>query len=302
MEKKRRTIWHAVVCVLLVCLIWGGYFLFMIKLSHRIDLIQEDDFSWVVQVDEVRSEGDEFVLEGFAFKLNQNAEGESFEIVLHNLDTGEYFFSKMKYEDRDDVNDYFFCEYDYTKSGFEARIKEKKLDLEKNDYEILLRPESEKNPYQFATYLAGGKLMYANPKEYIPLDAKGTSLEEIVEKGILRVYRPDAGMYVYQYNGKLYWMADTNYTFEEDGITCIQYQIGTTQVEKLPLDCRQKNWNFERREYNFEVQENKDLQTGKYRVVERTLPTEYSVLDVVTGYYLDDWVWYQIFRPYIVLK
>lgn len=302
MEKKSRKLVHVGICVGLLVAIWSTYLFVMQKISQRIEVVHEENYNWVVQVDKIRTEKDEFVLEGFAFKLNQNAEGKSFEIVLHNLDTGEFFFPKMEYEDRDDVNDYFFCEFDYTKSGFEARIKEKKLDLEKNAYEILLRPESEKNPYQFATYLARGELMYANPKEYIPLEVEGTSLEEIVENGILRVYRPDVGMYVYQYDEKLYWMSDTNYAFEEDGITCIQYQIGTTQLEKLPLDCQQKNWNFERREYNFEVQENKELQTEKYRVVERTLPTEYSILDVVTGYYLEDWVWYQIFRPYIVFE
>ena len=302
MEKKSGKLVHVGICLGLLFVILSMYFFASEKISKKIEIVLKDDFKWVVQVDSVRTEANQFVLEGFAFRLNQNATEEAFEIVLHNLDTGEYFFPKMEYKDREDVNDYFFCEYDYTKSGFVARIKEEKLNLGMNDFEILLRPNAEKNPYQFATYLSEGELMYVNPKEYVPLEVEGTSLEEIVEKGVVRVYRPDVGIYVFQYDGRLYWLADTNFVFEEDGITCIQYQIGTTQVNKLPLECQQKRWNFERREYNFEVQEAISLQTGKYRVVERTLPTEYSVLDVVTGYYLDDWIWYQMFRPYIVFE
>lgn len=304
MEKKRRLIIQSIVCVLLLTFIWSGYAYGMKKNRQRIDYVQKDDFSWVVQVDEVRREGSEFVLEGFAFKLNQNAEERAFDIVLHDLDTDEYLFPKMEYEERKDVNEYFLCEYDYTKSGFTASMKEQEIDLSEDDFEVLLRPKDEKNPYNFATYLADGKLMYANPKEYVPLDVEGTDLEEVVKNGVLRVYRPDVGMYVYQYEERLFWLADSSYIFEENDLTSMQYQIGTTQVEKLPLESQTKKWYFERREYIFEFLEVKGLQTDEYRVVGRALPTEYSIFEVLTGHYLDNldkWEWYQIFRPRIEL-
>lgn len=38
----------------------------------------------------------------------------------------------MEYVIREDVNSYFLCEYDYTKSGFVASLNERLLDFEKN--------------------------------------------------------------------------------------------------------------------------------------------------------------------------
>lgn len=301
MESKKKIIIQAIICVGLLSVIWGVYFLVLEKLNQRIEFVQEDDFSWVVQVDKVRTEEDEFILEGFAFKLGQNTEEKSFDIVLHNLDTGEYLFPKMKYGDRKDVNDYFLCEYDYTKSGFTAKIKKSKLNLEKNDFEVLLLPEWSHKPYQFATYLADGELMYANPKEYVSLDVEGTDLEEIVDKGVLRVYEPENRMYVYQYAGELYWIAEEDYEFEEDKSTYMQYAMETTQIQKLPYERIQNNWTFDNRGFVFEENEIYG-NVGSYRLAKEYLPEEYSLVKIWTGYHVDNLVWQVEFRPCYTMK
>ncbi len=292
--KKKRTMWHVLVCFFLVCLIWGAFNFGMEKLNQRIESVIEDDFSWVVQVDGVRKENNELVLEGFAFELNEDAKTKAFDIILYDLDTGEYLFPKMEYEERKDVNNYFRCEYDYTKSGFVAKIKEKNLNLVEHDYEILLKEKQSRKPYRFSTYIEDGELMYVNPKEYKPLDVEGTDLEEIVENGVLRVYRPDVGMYVYQYEGDLYWIADENYDFSETNATRIQELVLTTQTDKLPNGKPENRWSSEDLWFYFEKYELS--QSGVLRVAKRNMPEEYTVAIVKTGCFKNDWIWGQFFR------
>lgn len=296
MNNVKRILSQIGICIGLLIIIWGGYFIGAKKINQRIEDVLEDDFSWIVQVDEVRTEGNKFVLEGFAFKLNQDAENEAFDIVLHNLDTDKYLFPKMEYEERNDVNNYFLCEYDYTKSGFTARIKEKKLDLDGNDYEVLLKPRNDKNPYQFATYVGKGELMHANPKAYEPLGVAETDLEEVVNDGTLRVYRPDIGMYVYQFNDELYWIAEADYVSTEMKSKKMVLHWSTTQYEKLPKESIQ--YRFRNEDYNFEREMTKEGESGEYCVVCKSIPKEYSITRINTGNYENGiYLWRQQFRP-----
>ena len=202
----------------------------------------------------------------------------------------------MEYREREDVNNYFFCEYDYTNFGF-ATIKTKKMDFEKNNYEVLLLPKDSRKPYQFATYLSDGQLMYANPNEYMSLEVTGTDLEEIVKNGVLRVYRPDIGVYIYQYKGSLFWIINSSYPFEENDNSIMEYQIDTTQKEKLPQYRIENGWLWDNIGFIFENNEIKDMYCGKYRVAKADLPTEYSLLKIWTGYYNEAWIWMSEFRP-----
>ena len=297
MEKWKKTIIQGIICVGLLGVIWGGYFLVKHFGTDRILEIKEDDFSWVYQVDSVKTEGKAFVLRGFAFELEKDSEKGAFEIVLQDIESGEKYFPKMEYAERKDVNDYFLCEYDYLQSGFEARIKESKLDLENANYEVLLREEGERKTYQTGTYISKGELVYANPLEFEPLDVAGTDLEDIVGNGVLRVYRPDYGMYVYQYEGELYWIADSNYGFV-DGDTIVQYQLDTTQINRLPSNRLENNWNWDNISFKFSDAELSEWNAGKYRLAKEWIPTEYSIEKMWTGNYTDKWIWQKNFRPY----
>jgi len=285
----------------LLCVIWGGYYLVKHYGIDRILEVKEDDFSWVYQVDSVELEGKELVLRGFAFELNRGSEEGAFEIVLQDIESGEMYFPKMEYMEREDVNEYFLCEYDYVESGFEATIKAKRLNLEEKKYEVLLKITDERLAYQTGTYISNGKLMYTNPMEFEPLDVAGTDLEEVVEQGVLRVYRPDYGMYVYQYEGELYWIAESNYGFAE-GDTLVQCNVDTTQISRLPEKRLDNQLSWDNIGFWFCKRELLGDNFGKYRVAKRALPTEYSIEKIWTGNYIDEWIWKQYFRPYYRLN
>lgn len=301
METKKRDILHVVTCISLVCLIWGVYFLVKHFGTDRILDIKADDFSWVYQVDSVEVENGDFVLRGFAFELDKDATEGGFEIVLQDIESGKRYFPQMKYTERTDVNEYFLCEYDYLQTGFEAVIKAKKLDLDEKNYEVLLRRADERQTYQTGTYVSKGSLMYANPLEYEELDVSGTELEEIVEKGVLRVYRPDYGMYVYQYKDELYWIAEEEYEYFDSDI--LEYMLYTTQKEKLPEHRLENEWYWDNIGFLFTEKEVKITNSGNYRVAKSRIPSEYSIVEIETGNNIDSsWIWKAQFRPWYIFN
>lgn len=280
-----------------MALLFGVYSLITTQLKRRFEIVP-DDFSWVYQVDEIKNVNDKLIISGFAFKEEEEAEADAFEIILKNIKTEKRYFSKMDFFKREDVQEYFKCEYDYSKSGFTATLSAKKCAFEEEVYEILIRPKDESIAYSTGIYYAYGKMMFVNPDEFVPLDTKGTDLEIITTKGVLRVYRPDFGMYVYQYEDDFYWIAEPEYGFA-DGDTYVQFQMKTTQVERLPEDRLAKNWLWGNVSFSFSSKELVDWETGKYRVSKCALPKEYSITKIWTGNYMvDDWVWRNDFRPW----
>lgn len=303
MGERKRRLWQALVCAGLIIAVWLFYSFAMARLRRQLEL-HKDDFSWVYQIDAVETGGKKLLLRGFAFQLKKDAAGEDFEIVLQDISTGKNIFPKMEYTEREDVNQHFLCEYDYRNSGFEAVFKTGKLDLQDGNYEVLLRITGEKKAYQTGIYLAKGQLVYTNPTEFKALDVAGTDLEKVVNDGVLRVYRPDYGMYVYQYEGEFYWIAEPGYGFNEEGNTYVQYQLDTTQIANLPEERLSHQWYWDNIGFWFCLKElsGAGYDTGKYRVAKERIPTEYSVTKIWTGNYIDGWIWQQYFRPYYRLE
>ncbi len=295
MEKKR-TIWHFVICVGLVCLIWGGYFFGIKKIRQQIDEVRADDFSWVVQVDNVSTEKGKLILKGFAFKTNEEVTEKEYEIVLHNLKNDKFYFPQMEYVNREDVNDYFLCEYDYASSGFVAKFSEKKLKFKENDYEILIRIKDDDKARKIGTFLSQGERIHTDPTNYVPLDVSNEKLSKIINESVLKVYEPKNHIYVYQNKNYLYWITEKEYDFV-DGNTWIQCQAQTTQVDKLPSESKGKEISEIGFWYtDYEVL---DLQDDSYRVARSTIPTEYSITNLRIGNWnsSDGWIWMTYFRP-----
>ena len=208
------------------------YLVSLEKIDRNFEMV-DNDSSWVYQIDSIEQEED-LTICGWAFETGKIMQDTKYKLVLRDVKTEKDFYLKMTYGFlREDVNKYFMCEYDYSTSGFEARIKANKLDLKNRTYEILIKPERTRKAYSTGVYCVDGKMSFVNPNEYISLDVKGTDLEPIVKDGVLQVYRPDYGTYVYQYEGALYWIAEEWSEFASEQYV-VQYQMNTTQPENLP--------------------------------------------------------------------
>ena len=215
------------------------------------------------QADEARLEENRLILTGFAFCNTR--ELSDFGLVLKSTKTGREIKADVSYGlQRSDVAGYFNSERDYSKTGYVVTVPG-----------------------------------VQSQRGFVPPDVAGTDLEEIVQNGYLRVYRPDYACYVYQYKGYLYWIADKAFHFEENRKTYIQYQLWTTQTEKLPEKRLKNKWYWDNIGGYFEKFEITDtVNCGKYRVCKRKLPTEYSITAIVTGFYKNKkWVWQNYFWP-----
>lgn len=299
-KKKYTTVnnnirYQVIICLVLMIIVTFCYCGLKAYIRRNFEICK-DDFSWVFQIDDIVEKGDFIEITGWAFQLKKNAEAETYEIVLYEKETGKRYFSKMSYFIREDVNSYFECEYDYIMSGFKANIPLSKIDFNKT-YQVLLRPIGRQIAYASDTFFLNGKKVFTDPEEFVELDVKDTEIEKIVMDGILRVYRPDKGMYVYQYDQKLYWIADTNFEFINDA-TYIQYHLNTTQILNLPTWRLKNNWFFDDKGFIFEEYE-ESYHLSEYRVAVADLPLDYSITEIWTGAnYGQKWGWENHFRPW----
>ncbi len=255
--------------------------------------------SYCFQVDTVRNEKGNLAISGFSFIYDKDTPIGKFSLTLKDTHTGEK--KKLKSEtglNTRDVNDYFLCGLDYSMAGYTAQGSGISVN---DEYEILVSMGGWSNLHTGA-FIKGDKIKYCSESNFIWPDVVGTDIEEVVDKGYLRVYRPDYHCYVYQYDGNLYWIVDEDFDFKDSGKTCIQYQLWTTQIENLPKHRLDHEWYWDNIGFNFEDYEiTDDIDCGKYRVSRRELPTEYSITAIVTGYHENGkWIWENYFRPYYI--
>ncbi len=280
--------------------------------SYRLDW---DSNIYAYQVEEVNTDQNDVIIKGWFFELNkvQNVEreidGKTYSVLVSKLDnnentddgdvrSGKGIIAELQNESRYDVNEYFYCEYDYSNCGFIARIDKSLLDIKSANYQIIIKPDKDSEYGIAAAYIKNGVVQYTNPSDDVYLDVKGTDLEDIVNNGVCVVSCPEYHIFVYQYGWELYWIADEEYAFEDDGNTYIQYHIDTTQFDKLPVDRIANGWYWSNLGADFENNEiTGEISCGKYRVCTRSIPKEYSIVRIVTGYYADDWVWKRCFGP-----
>lgn len=254
------------------------------------------------QVDSVRDDGKQVDLEGWAIKLETDSTDEKLEMLLYDIDDNKILYPKMAYTRREDVNNYFLCEYDYLESGFIASFDSEQVELANKEYEIIVADRIRNRNFHTGVYLSQGICVYANPDEYTELDVEGTELERVVRDGVLRLYRADVGMYVYQYEELFYWIAEKWYGNYEDATSNVECMVNTTQVDRLPLVRRENNWDDDNLGFIFEEEEISDEIESKYRVAVMSIDKQYSITSMQVGDHTNHkgWLWLEWIHPWYI--
>lgn len=300
-NNRKKHIYGFILSMIILILSYSGILSIIKTIKYREFTRVTDDYTWVYQIDRIKERENQLVIEGWAFELDKNTDESDFEIILYDIETKKGLFPEMMFNERQDVNEYFLCEYSYLNSGFTATISNRKIDLDKGKYEILLRPEKSKEAFSTGIYLVNGMIQFVNPDEFVPLNVDGTDLEQIIEDGILRVYKPDIGMYVYQFEGDLYWIAESKYVFS-DGDTNMTLRMDTTQKERVPEEILNKENLWVDISFTFSSEELTEYNCGSYRVAKRKIPTAYSIVKMWTGSYMKENTWISSFRPWYEFK
>lgn len=264
-KKKILTSGIVVVCSIIFC--------FTIPKTETQSYVRDFFF----EIENVQVENEKIILKGDCFLYKKP--DEEYGLVLKS-DKEEVTVQVYTGMNSEKINSYYRCEKDFSKVGFWAFAN---IDIDRN-YEILVKWESGIITTT-NTYIKNGKIAYTTDSapDYL---------------GTLLVSRPEYGFYVYQDQGNLYWLCDNNFPFEDDGTTYVQYQLWTTQIENLPESRVENEWFWDNLGFifeDFEIEKYKD-----FRVAKKSIPTEYAITAILTGYYKDEtWRWKDYFRPIV---
>lgn len=290
-------------------LLWGacaGIMLFCFALfafaessdgSSRLQLPQ----GMCLQIEEASLESGGLEISGVCFWYERDTE--DYTILLQSTRTKErYELNTACNLPRPDVAAYF--KRDYVNVGFQASGPQMDMGEE---YEIILDFGffrdistgvflSVERDGRSSTRQARVDVHFFSNDMVVPLKTKGTDLEEIVKKGVLKVYNPRNHVYVYLCEETLYWIVEDGFKFEADGTTCIELVLCTTETEKLSPESLAAGKDFDSLPLIFEQYE---LQGdfGPYRVCAYELSADYPISLIRTGYYSRGWVWRKSFWP-----
>ena len=296
-----------IICIALSSIV----LLTFIILNHQLDLKKSreytvvDDIKLINSIENMVINNGTLELDGYAFMLEQNSENSSISVLLREVNNGNEVWLDVDQITRSDVDAYFDSEYNYENTGFKASTKETKLKTDEC-YEILINidyKDSNNNRNRKTvsanTYILNAELYAYNPYTFDQPDMNVESelLRKVFADGQLCFYQKDAGMYVYQYEGKLYWIATEDFEFNENDETYIPFHLNTTQVDRLPANRIQ--YKFDNLDFYFEQCEYKNQITEPYRVAIRDIPDNYAITYIQTGVYntsSKQWIWTKSFH------
>ncbi len=318
MNKVRKKYIGFTVIILLLILLFVFFNRFIFSRRRGEYIAVDDSDKYIYQIDSIYLENEKFNILGWFIPLQkvnnisqENFENERYNLILYDLnneslaENEESFERKkgidfsMQYVDNNYVNEYFKCEYDYSHSGFIASVPQNKIDLENGCYRVIFKPDDIGDyGIESSIYLCNGEIMYVNPKDYHVIEIEGKDLKDILDNGICLVYNSDYNISIFQVEHKLYWVIDKEYKyFDPDGNTYFQYQLETTQFDKLPQDRKNNGWFWSNIGDIFESHEITNMMDcGRYRVAMREIPDEYSITYIITGFYDEYWIWKECFR------
>lgn len=223
-------------------------------------------------------------IDGYAFMLERDTLDSAISLFLLGTKTNNEVWADINQIYRQDVNRYFASEYNYEYSGFRASIDNSLL-LDDECYEVILNIDfgrsSNKKRITVSTkkYILNQQLYDYNPDEFDKpdLNVKSDLLRNVFTKGHLCHYEKEAGMYIYQYKGKLYWIATSDFKFSENVNKPFPYILRTSQADRTP--------KVEYLDFNFDDFEYKEEDTKPYRVAIRDIPDDYAITYITTGHY-----------------
>ncbi len=148
------------------------------------------------------------------------------------------------------------------------------------------------SPVSTYSYISGNRTEDAGGTVPAP-DTAGTDLSVLVDYGVLKAYEPSCDVYVYQFRNELYWLIGSPL----DKKTTVLCYLYTDEPEKLPEKRRKSRCDVQNFNVGGRNELTRTMRCGRYRVFVRTLPLEYHVAAVCTGFYADKKTrWQKYFR------
>lgn len=301
-----------VICVGLLCVIWGGYFpvLNQINRKNAEEKIQScvltSDYRIATCVESVKLEDGELLLTGWGLRVN--SKNSIIDVVLKSTDEGAEEVLLTESIIREDVNKYFDPKWEFGESGFKARISEKKLGKNKC-YEILLvlayngnESKEERKKVETNRYIYNNELYCYNPTEFVEPQVKNFDVTKAIKNGKLCVYDLKKQIWVYEYDGELFWIIKSSNIQGLSARPEIPMFVYTTQREMI-LDDKGEADYFG---YYFNEEDLNAVDESDFLIHKMRIPDDHPVISIQTGIYNNvgdnlgwQWVDYFSLNPFV---
>ncbi len=116
----------------------------LVRTAIITDTSEEGSVVW--QIEMVRVDRNFTAITGWAFIPGQAPSDMAIKVVLQNTETKESFELPTTLTVRDDINDQYADDIDYSKTGFLSRVNNQFLDLEETSYDIYIEFISRSQP------------------------------------------------------------------------------------------------------------------------------------------------------------
>lgn len=302
MENRKKTIQQGIICVGLLCVIWGGY----VGISNKIVSRQKElicleqsavhDLNTIVNIETAKVENGRIRLVGWALRLN--SKNENISLVLQPTNGAKAVLFEADTFIREEINELFDEIWEFGECGFEVDKRDKKIE-EDVCYEIMLSLEYteevegdnaiKRQKVLTNYYLYENELYPYNPEIFeMPL-VDDAELKNVILNGKVRLYSPEHNIWIYQYDRKLYYFWESQYdSLEEEniGIPVIMSVLDKKTEQGKEGEYVQENLGF--------FFENREYDSEKIQVVVVPLETEKPIGYISTGIYddtLKEWVY-----------
>ena len=224
MKNGKKTILHAVICVGLVCLMWGGY-VFVSKYArisseknHIRRTNTSQDQKILCDFDIARSKDKDIVISGWVLRIDSSIQNVS--VVLRELQSHEEIVLDTVLEERGDEEEEISL---HGGKYFKAEIKEKKINA--NDcYEVMVygvyhdKKSAEKKEIKIKVnwFVYENELFMYNPLIVSSPQVNDSVFQTAIEQGTLVAYSTEENAWIYKYAGKLYYVLDATLLGSEE--------------------------------------------------------------------------------------
>jgi len=233
------------------------------------------------------------VFTGWALHINSQNKGIA--LILNATEGEEEHVFWGTFSERRDIKEYYVPDWEFEECGFTASTSKKEF---KKDmcYEILVNLSYlEKNGNTFVEankkmatgyFYYNEKLYQYNPTEFEKPLIKDEELLQVLEDGILRMYDAKEDEWLYQYQGKAYYIvnADKNRISEETRLV-VPMMPSTSRPDLLPEERKQYGGDHLGAYYADESYWREGILP--YQVIVVDLPTTYPMTYLSTGLYDD---------------
>lgn len=314
---EKKMIWKIMTFVILEALVImlgyaGDRKIRFTKSIEKVEgLTEVEDKNVLFNVEEVTLSKGKLGISGWVLRLNSL--NTDISVVLRALDESKEYILPAELVEREDIEEYFDAGWNFGASGFEANIKERKIDIN-TCYEVFIclsykgekknedgLDEVANRTKKIATghFLYKGELFEYNPFEYVMPDVVSEEMKTVVQEGRVCVFDEDMGAWIYEHESKLYWIIDSAMLGNFEHKPEINLQIYTSNIERLPED--KKSLGRDYIGYLLSEKEMENKMENNYFIHSVLLPQEYPITYVVTGLYMNGekengWRWREEFR------